>query len=849
MSESSATAAEHAGGTSRDISRDGGGGSFFETLWQDVRFAARVLRKAPGFTLVAILTLTLGIGATTAIFTVVDRILLKPFAGPDSSRIVVLMNTYGTQKWFSISIPKFMMWRDLPNLFEDASLYSFPGDMRVNLLGGDQPQQYRATQVSANTFSLYGIPFAKGRGFTAQEDAPDGPPVAVISNGMWRTQFGADPHIVGRSIDLDGIDRAIVGVMAPIYTPDLNFGDVLLPLQADPSSSNMGNYLIGAARLKPGVTMAQATAATKVMAEQFRRKYPTFMDRQQGFSLETALQVVIAGVSSALWILLGAVGLVLLIACANIASLMLARATLRRREISIRVALGAGRGRIVRQILTESVLVSLVGGAIGIWLGFFGVRLLFHLNPVRMPRLGEHAEALTLDWRILVFALGVSILAGAIAGIVPAIKASRTDLAATINESGSRSGAGLRGSKTRSLLVVSEMALAMVLLVGAALLIRSFHDSLAVNPGFQSHDILTMNMSLTGKRFQTTAAVAEVIRDGRIRLESIPGVEDSAAACCMPLNGGPDMPFNIEGHPPTEGPYNGDSNWRSVSPGYFNVYRIPLLRGRTFAVQDTGSSEPVLIINQKMAKQYWPKGDAIGARVTIGKALGPQFVDATREIVGIVADVRDTGVNNDPRPTMYLPAAQLSDGFTAFLNGQIPLEWMVRTKVAPYSLSRQIQQELRIASGGVPVGTVQTMDEVVSHSVAYQRFSTTLLAVFAAIALLLAAVGIYGVMAYSVQQRTQEIGIRMTLGASPGKVRGMVVRQGMLLACIGVVIGVAGGLAITRVMRSLLFGVKPWDPLMFAVTAILLALVALLACYVPARRASRVDPLIALRYE
>jgi putative ABC transport system permease protein len=847
MSGPSATAPVHTGGRSRDV--NDGGGSFWESLRQDVRFGARVLRKTPGFTIIAILTLMLGIGATTAIFTVVDRVLLMPFAGPDSGRIVVLMNTFGDQRGYSISIPKFMMWREQMPMLEDASLYGFPGGLRVNLLGGDQPEQYKATQVSANTFSLYGIPFAKGRGFTAQEDTPGGPPVVVLSNGMWRTQFGSDPNIIGKSIDLDGTDHTVVGVMQPIYTPDLNFGDLLLPLQADPNSANQGNYLIGAARLKPGVTMAQAIAATKVFAEQFRRKYPTMMDPKAGFTLETALQVVIAGVSTALWILLGAVGLVLLIACANIASLMLARATLRRREISIRVALGAGRGRIIRQILTESILVSLAGGAIGIWLGFFGVRLLFAVNPVTMPRMGEHAEALTLDWRILVFALGVSILAGAISGIVPAIKASRTDLAAAINESGARSGAGLRGSKTRSLLVVSEMALAMVLLVGAALLIRSFRDSISVNPGFQSHNILTMDMSLTGKRFATTAAVAEVVREGRQRLANVPGVEDSTAACCIPLQGTPELPFNIEGQPPAKGPYNGGGGWMPVSPGYFNVYRIPLLRGRTFTVQDTGASEPVVVINEAMAKQFWPKGDAIGTRITIGKGIGPQFADSAREIVGIVGDVRDRGLNNEPGPDMYVPIAQMSDQTTAFIWPLGPLEWMVRTRVAPYSLSQQIREQLRIASGGVPVGTVQTMDEVVSHSVAYQRFSTTLLSIFAAIALLLAAVGIYGVMAYSVQQRTQEIGIRMTLGASPENIQRMVVRQGMVLAGIGVVLGIAGGLALTRLMRSLLFGVKPWDPLMFALTAILLAVVALVACYLPARRASRVSPLIALRYE
>jgi putative ABC transport system permease protein len=438
--------------TAEYASEKSDGGSFIESLLQDVRYGARALRRTPGFTIVAILTLTLGIGATSAIFTVVDRILLKPFAGPNSDRIVVLMNTFDAQRTFYISIPDFMLWRDQPRVLEQASLYSVPGGLSVNLIGGDRPQQYKATRVSANFFSLYGIPFVEGGGFTEQEDAPNGPPVVVISNRMWRNRFASDPHIVRKAIDLDGADYTIVGVMAPIYTPDLNLGDICLPLRADPNSSNQGTDLIGAARLKPGVTLAQAAVATNVIAEQFRRKFPAVMGPKSGFTLETAHEVVIEGVSRDLWILLGAVGLVLLIACANIASLMLARATLRRREISIRVALGAGRGRIIRQILTESMLMSVVGGAIGLFAGFFGLRLLLAMNPMTIPRLGDHNEAIILDWRILVFAVAVSLLSGAICGLAPAIKASRTDLSATINESGTRSGSGIRAGRTRSVL-------------------------------------------------------------------------------------------------------------------------------------------------------------------------------------------------------------------------------------------------------------------------------------------------------------------------------------------------------------------------------------------------------------
>jgi putative ABC transport system permease protein len=832
-----------------DRERGSAGLQWLEMLLQDVRFGLRVLSKRPGFTAVAILTLALGIGATTAIFTVVDKVLLQPLAYPDPGRIVVLMQSYSGGTTAITSIPKYMMWRDQPRILEEPATYGIPGSLRVNLVGGDRPEQFRATQVSANFFSLFGIRLTAGRTFTAEEDAPGGPPVVVISNGLWRNRFGADPHIVGKAIDLDNTDYTVIGVMAPVYTPDLPLGDICFPFQADPNSSNQGNDMFGAARLRPGVTLAMAKAATQVIAEQFRRKYPSMMEPKQGFTVETIYEARLADVRTSLLVLLGAVGLVLLIACANVASLMLARATLRKREISIRAALGAARGRIVRQLLTESVLLSLVGGAMGLFLGYFGVRSLLAINPANMPRIGEHAEAITLDWRVLVFALAISVLTGVLSGLIPAIKASRADLATTINESGSRTGTGLRGNKTRSLLVVTELSLAMILLVGAALLIRTFHDSLSVKPGFQTHNILTMDMSLRGVRFQKTASVAEVVREGRQRLESLPGVEAAATACCLPLEGGYGLPFNIEGRPPTSGPFTGGGPWRSVSPEYFSVFRIPLLRGRTFTDRDDGAAEPVVVINETMAKQFWPKGDELGARIVIAKGVGPVFEDPPREIIGVVGDVRDEGLNNRPQPTMYVPIAQVSDGLTALDATLIPMQWLIRTRVEPHSVTAQVERELRIASGGLPVGSVQSMDQVVAHSVAGEEFNMTLLTIFAAIALLLAAVGIYGIMAYAVQQRTQEIGIRMTLGASPQDVRRMVVVQGMVLASIGVVLGVAGGLALTRVMRSLLFGVKPWDPLMFIVTAILLSAVALFACYVPARRASRVDPLVALRYE
>ena len=826
----------------------GRGAGWLGELLQDVRYGLRTLRKSPAYTVVAVLTLALGIGATTAIFTVVDKVLLQPLAYPQADRIVVLMNTFSGGRSPVISIPKYMLWRDQPRLFEKTTVYGFPGTLRVNLLGGDQPEQFRATQVSADFFSVLGVRLVAGRPFTAEEDVPDGPPVAVISSELWRNRFGSDPNVIGRSIDLDGTAYNVIGVMAPLYTPDLPLGDFCLPLRADANSGNQGNDLFGIARLKPGVSLAEAKAATKVISEEFRRKFPSMLRPQEDLTVETMYEVRVATIRTSLLVLLGAVGFVLLIACANVASLMLARSTLRQREISIRAALGAGRGRIVRQLLTESLLLALAGGGLGLYLGYFGVRFLLGINPANLPRIGEHAEAISLDWRVLAFTLGVAVLTGMLAGLLPALKAARVDLATALNASGARMGTGPRGNKTRSALVVTELALAMILLVGAALLMRTFHDSLTVKPGFQTHNLLTMGMAVTGVRFQKTAAVAEVVREGRQRLESLPGVEVAAAACCLPLEGGYGLPFNIEGRE-SNGPYTGGGAWRSISPGYFEALQIPLLRGRTFTERDDGSAERVVVINEALAKRFWPKGDELGARMTIAKGMGPQFEDPAREVVGVVGDVRDNGLNYDPAPTMYVPLAQVQDRLTALDAALIPMQWLVRTRVEPHSLAGEIERELRDASGGIPVGTVRSMDEVLAHSIAGEEFNMTLLSSFAGIALVLSAIGVYGTMAYSVQQRTQEIGIRMALGASPQEVRWMVVAHGAVLGLMGVAMGVAGGLALTRVMQSLLYGVKPWDPLTFAATAAILSVVAVVAGYFPARRASRVDPLVALRYE
>lgn len=840
--------ANNSGGQTREGPGQRSGLHWLEAFLADVRFGLRLLRRSPGFTVIAVLTLALGIGATAAIFTVVDRVLLEPAAFPHPDRVVDLVQHYPQGNGPVISIPKYLMWRGQTQILEDATAYTFSGS-HVNLIAGDRPEQLRAVRVTSNYFSLFGIGLTAGRTFTAEEDTPGGPPLAVISNGLWKDRFGSDPHMIGKTIDLDNTAYTVIGILSSYDSPDLTPADVFLPLQPNPDSANQGNYLLASARLKPGVTLAMANTELKIATEAFRRKYPNSIGPKGTFAVERVRDLEVAGVRESLLIFLGAVGFVLLIACANLANLLLARSTLRRPELSIRAALGAGRGRIARQILTESLLLSLGGGAVGMFVGYFGVRWLVSINPGQIPRIGQHGEAISLDWRVLLFALGVSVLAGAISGIIPAIKASQIDLAATMKEGGARTGGGLRQNVTRSLLVVTEVALAMILLVGAALLIRTFRDIRDVNPGFATRNILTMDMSLAGKHFAQTAAVAQLAREGRERLDNLPGVEVAALSCCLPLEGNYDLPFSIAGRRPIYASWTGDANWRNVSPGYFRAFRIPLLRGRTFTQLDGASAPPVVIINQAMAKQYWPKGNELGTQITVGKGLGPQFTEPSREIVGVVGDVRDTGLNRNPAPTMYIPMAQVTNGMTALENSLASMAWIVRTRVAPYSLSAEIQQQLRIASGGLPVGNVRSMRQIVAQSTARDNFNMTLLTIFAGVALLLAAIGVYGIMAYSVQQRTQEIGIRMTFGASPQQVRRMIGRQGMTLALVGILIGVAGGLALTRLLRGMLYGVKPWDPLMFLVAAGVLCAVALLACYVPAQRAMRVNAVLALRHE
>ncbi len=597
---------------------------------------------------------------------------------------------------------------------EDFSIYDFGGP-GINLTGGDRPEQLKGVHVSANYFRVFGAPLALGRTFSAEEDRPGGPRVAVISYSLWRSHFGGDRGIVGKVIELANTPYVVTGVLGRSFQPNPP-ADIWLPLQANPNSIDEAHYLLGAAMLKPGASLGQAQAELKIAVAAFKRKFPTLaqmMGAQVTFTARPLRDAEVDNVRTLLLVLLGAVGFVLLIACANVANLLLARATIRKRELAIRAAVGAGRGRIIRQLLTESVLLSLAGGAAGLVIGYVGVRSLLAINPGNIPRIGEKGSAVALDWRVLLFTVVVAVLTGILFGLIPALSASRSDLNATLKESGARSGTGLRQNKSRSALVIVEMALALVLLVGAALLIRTFVAMQMVDPGFYSHGVLTMQMSLAGDRFQKTSEVALMEREAEERVGSIPGVVKVTATCSLPLQGQYGLPFNIVGQKPTgKSPYTGGAEWTFVSPQFFSTFQIPLIRGRFFTDLDTAGNPHVAIINEAMAKKYWKKGNPVGSQIIIGQGVGPEFNEPAREIVGIVGNVRDYGLNNDPPDIMYVPAAQLNDGVTALGNGLALIYWAVRAKVPPFSLTQQIQQQLRDVTGGLPVAHIQSMDQV-----------------------------------------------------------------------------------------------------------------------------------------
>lgn len=813
-------------------------------FWSDVRHAFRLLANSPGFTIVAVAVLALGIGANTAVFSVVNAVLLKPLGYSNQDRLVALMLTTPDEGDVPYaSVPNFFLYQRQTRIFQDVGAFDLGGP-GFNLTDG-QPEQVPGIHVSEGYFRVFGAPVVLGRTFTKHEDLPHGGHVVVLSYGLWQRRFGGNQAIVGRTISLGNEPYTVVGVLGKNFVSDPQ-ADLWVPFQFDPNSTDQGHYFEVAGVLRPGVTLAQADRQMEVAASEFHRMYPQTWT-QLGFAVEPLRETIVGDVRPSLLVLLGAVGFVLLIACANVANLLLVRATGRQREFAIRLALGARRRRIVRQLLIESGLLAAAGGAVGLALGFAGVKALLSVSPAGLPRIGENGAGVGVDWRVAGFALAASAMTGIVFGLFPALTASKANLNLALKQSGSRLGTGLRQGKARSLLVVSEVSLAVVLLIGAALLIRTFIALRGVDPGFDARHVLTMEMSLNGSRFEKAAGVAQLVRKGRDQLNTIPGVEDSAFTCCLPIQREFGLPFTIVGRPEPDDKHMLGAGWTDVSPGYFDVFRIPLLRGRRFTNDDDAKATPVAMINEVAARKFWPNQDPLGQQIVIGKEDG--IPDPTRVIVGVVGSTHVGGLNRAPDPMIFVPVVQLADAMVEVTMKSVPGRWVVRTHDDPHSYIAAVTEELHSVSGGFAVGNVRTMEDVNGRSMARQTFDMLLLTIFGAIALILAAIGIYGLMAYSVAQRVQEMGIRMALGADASSIRNLVVWQGMRLTLVGMATGLIAAFGLSRFIASFLFGVRIWDPVALVVVPAILTAVALFAVLLPATRASRVDLAHALREE
>jgi putative ABC transport system permease protein len=827
--------------------RDARGIRLVEELRQDLRYGVRMLKTNPGFTLVAVLTLALGIGANSAVFSVVNAALLRPLPYAEPERLVMVWGNFQRLNMtrLGVSAPEFVDYKNQNEVFAEVAAFQ---PATFNLTGSDEPERLSGARVSASIFPLLGTAPLVGRTLLAEEDAPGHARAAVLSRRLWERRFGSDPALVGKSIKLDGESYTVVGVMPQGF--QFPFGeshgagrvDVWVPVafsQEDLSSRDHYFFRM-IARLKPGVTVEQARAAMSMIGSRLEQQYPRTYRGPNGedggwhVTVTTLEDEVVGNSRLLLLVLLCVVAFVLAVACANIAGMLLARATTRRREVAIRTALGAGRMRLIRQFLTESIMLSLLGGAVGLFLATWGVKLLIAMSPREIPRLDEAGT----DVRVAGFTLLISILTGVLFGLVPALQGSHASLSESLKEGNKSATASSGQRRLRSLLVVSEIALALVLLIGAGLMLKSFQRLLNVDPGFDAENVLTMQIALSPSRYTDPKAKAGFYDQLLGRVKSLPGVESASITTALPL-GGPTFggPFSIEGRPLDMTGKPPHAEIRTVAPGYFHVMRTPLIKGRDFGAEDTDASVPVVIINETFARSFFGNEDAVGRRIKIGAPGSPR---PWMLVAGIARDVKSGGLDAEVIPEMYLPYAQ---------NVGPAMTLVVRTAVDPSSSIAAVRREVLSIDRDQPVYNTSTMKQLLGQSIAQRRLSLLMLGVFSLIALLLAAIGIYGVMAYTVAQRTHEIGIRLALGAQKRDILRLVLGQGMLLTIVGVVIGVGASLALTRFLSSLLFGVSSTDPATFALITILLTGVALLACYIPARRAMKIDPMTALRYE
>lgn len=809
---------------------------------QDLLHALRSMKRAPGFTFAAVLTLTLGIGANTAVFSVVNAVLLRPLGYPDPGRIVQVILTSKGGETRGQSIPDFRFLIDRARSVQDITAYDF-GQSEMGLTAG-VPEQVRGIHVTSNYFRLFGASFLLGHAFDGADDRFNGPKVVILSYALWKDRFGGNKSIVGESISLDKQPYTVIGITAENFHSEPE-AQLWIPFQFNLNSEDKLHSFAIAARLKPNITLAQANAQLDAVSES-ARQLSELPDPDFQFQLRGLRDTMVAEVRSPLLTLEGAVGFVLLIACANLTNLLLVRMTVRRREFAIRAAIGAGRGRILRQLIVESLLLSFCGCVAGAVAGILGVNVLLKIVPGSMPGVQEMNATVGLDWRVLAFAAGLSVLTGLVFAVVPALAVLRPKLTDTLNETGSRQGLGIRTKWLHSLTVISEVGLSLILLIGAALLIRTFILLNGMDPGFDSHHVLMMTMPLGTGSPESAATLSAMVRDGRQQLAGIPGVEVSAASFSPPFASRMGLPFASVS---AASEISRDGDWLAASPGYFQVLKIPILRGRDFDSRDESSAPSVVMINETMAKRYWTHQDPLGQQIVIGKGLGPKFEDKPRTIIGIFGDTRDDGLAQPTAPTMVIPDAQEPDGIIEMMSKFGPIWWMVRTRMEPHQLIPAVSEKLREVSGGRPVGNIRTMDEILARSIAEQRFNMFLLSIFAFVALLLAAVGVYGVTAYSVAQRIHEIGVRMALGADRSSVRNMILREGLMKGTMGVICGTCAAFFLARLLAGLLFGVSSHDAVVFIATPLVLEGVTAVAALIPARRAASFDPVRALRSE
>ena len=808
-----------------------------DAIFTDVRYGLRSLLKRPAFTAIALLTLALGIGVNTAIFSAVDSVLLRSMPFKDTESLVAVWE-HSPQLGIArneMAPANFFDLRNQNQVFEGLGAF---GEMSMNLTGAGEPERLEGQLVTANVFALLGVQPALGRTFAPQEDQVGQDHVAVLSHALWQRRFNRDPNVINRALTLNGESYTIVGVMPRDFFFPLRESELWIPWSMPPeqASGRGDHYLHAIARLKPGVTNERANAEVESIGARLATDYPR-TNEGLGFVVNSFQRDYVGDLRRPILILFAAVGLVLLIACANVANLLLAQATARRREIAIRMALGARRWTIARQLLLESLLLAIGGGLLGVFGAVWGVEALSKLLPASLSKL----QAVSVDARVLVFTVAVVVLTAIVFGVVPALHAVRANPGEALSDTARDAGGGNSGRYVRRMLVVSEVALAVVLLVGAGLLIRSFQRLNQVDIGFNPNNVLTMRAVLPmpkyGKPESRRAFYDEVLR----RVDEIPGVESAGVITFLPLSfSGMKFSFSVEGQTNPSDMNLPFALYRVVSPDYFRALEIPLQRGRFFDSRDSKESQPVMVVNRKLAEQFWPGEDPTGKRLKIGP---PDSQNPWAVVIGVVGDVRQTELYGKQMPELYVPYAQEWRMWMA------PKDLVVRTSGDPGAVAAAVREAVWAVDKDQPVSNVRTMDQVFAAAISRERFQMLLLSLFASLALVLACIGLYGVISYMVAQRTHEIGVRMALGAQEGDVLRLVIRQGMLLAVVGLIVGIGIGTAVTRFLSDMLFGVSARDPLTFVGVPMLLLFVAFLACYIPARRATRIDPLTALRCE